>query len=546
MLQYELPVPATRGVARGRRGGRGTRIRTRAASTAAGARPGGGWLRVQDDEEFTAPHDFSVRSPGSRQLPARNSDPIHYFFLMFTVATMRIVLRNTREYATRLLIEKAGWIAQHPGSRMRRWSLDGITLESLKRYIGLCINMGLIRKKNIEEYWSKKNPCQATPFFAFVMPFRKFAMMQRFLHVGAMDTPARGQPGFDPWSKVRPVLDAVNVTFKKHYVAPRYLSIDESMVGMKNRVIFLQYMPNKRHSRFGIKKFELCDSMTGYVMHVELYAGKDFPIRSDMGQAHGVVMDLMRKANVLDKGYHLFTDNFYTKPALAETLLGARTLLTGTVRGNSKGLPPLPTKMNIGEMLSYRRQGILLVAFREKKSQRKPVLMLSTATAAGMVQVRTGAGVLKQKPKCIAAYNKYMGGVDISDRKIYHVSAERPSKRYWKKLFFNLIDMALLNSYELYKTNTDGNQCKSRHDYMCSVVQSLCAAEDPAMAVLPPAVPLVGRHELEHLPGKRERNCVVCSDRAMGVRKRSSFWCPGCDDGVHRQCFHKLDHKRPR
>ena len=45
-------------------------------------------------------------------------------------------------------------------------------------------------------------------------------------------------------------------------------------------------------------------------MHVELYAGKDVAIRSDMGQAHGVVMDLMCKADVLVKGYHLFTDNF--------------------------------------------------------------------------------------------------------------------------------------------------------------------------------------------------------------------------------------------
>ena len=43
------------------------------------------------------------------------------------------------------------------------------------------------------------------------------------------------------------------------------------------------------------------------------------------------------------------------------------------------------------------------------------------------------------KPCCIAAYNRYMGGVDISDRKIYHVSAERPSKRYWKKIFFTVI-----------------------------------------------------------------------------------------------------------
>ena len=75
-----------------------------------------------------------------------------------------------------------------------------------------------------------------------------------------------------------------------------------------------------------------------------------------------------------------------------------------------------------------------VVAFREKKSQRKPVLMLSTSEAAGMMLVRTAAGVVKQKPKCIAAYNKYMGGVDISDRKVYHVSAERPSKRYWMKI----------------------------------------------------------------------------------------------------------------
>ena len=440
--------------------------------------------------------------------------------------------------------DMAGWIARHPSSRLRRWSLDDINMTSLKRYLGLCLNTGLIRKKNVAWYWSKKFLSQSTPFFAAVMPFRKFQMIQRFLHVGALDTPARGQPGFDPWSKVRPVLDSENITFKKYFVPPQHVSIDESMVGMKNRVAYLQYMPNKRHSRFGIKKFELCDAESGYVIHVELYAGKDFPIHSDMGQAHGVVMDLMRKGNLLNKGYHLYTDNFYTKPVLATTLMQAGTMLTGTVRGNSKGLPTLPHRMNVGDIINHRRQGILLVAFREKKSQRKPVLVLSTGTAAGMTQVRTGAGRDKLKPNCIAMYNKYMGDVDLSDRKIYHVSAERPSKRYWKKIFFNLMDMALLNSYELYRTNTDATL--NRHDYICSVIESLCAAEDAGEPGPQPALPHPGRHELDHLPGRRERNCVVCSDPARNIRKRSSFWCPGCDCGVHRQCFHKMDHKHPR
>ena len=65
---------------------------------------------------------------------------------------------------------------------------------------------------------------------------------------------------------------------------------------------------------------------------MELCAGKDFPIHCDMGQAHGVVMDLIRKANLLKKGYHLFTDNFYTKPALAVTLLKEKTLLYAQIR----------------------------------------------------------------------------------------------------------------------------------------------------------------------------------------------------------------------
>ena len=145
----------------------------------------------------------------------------------------------------------------------------------------------------------------------------------------------------------------------------------------------------------------------------------------------------------------------------------AQTLLTGTVRANSKGLPPIPTKMNIGESQNFRKNEMLSYAYWENKSQCKPVLLLSTSEAAGMTQVRTGAGIIKRKPRCIVAYNRYMGGVDISDRKIYHVSAERPSKRYWKKIFFNLLDMALLNAYELYRLNTDAAECKKSPGFPC-------------------------------------------------------------------------------
>ena len=495
---------------------------------------------MADEDGHAPPHTFSVRNPGPRQMPPRNSSPIEYFFLLFTVATFRTLLNNTKAYGEEYLRGMRDWIQRHPRSRFRRWNVDDINITMLKKYIGLCINMGLVRKKNVKDYWAQKYPSQYVPFFASVMPLHKFSMFSRLLHVGVTNPPVQGQPGFDPWNKVRPVLDALNAQFKVHYVPPQHVSIDESMVGMKNRIAYLQYMPNKRHSRFGIKKFELCEATSGYVLHIELYAGKDFPIRSEHGQAHGVVMDLMRKCHLLNKGYHLFTDNFYTKPLLARILDTEGTLLTGTVRSNSKGIPAIPAKLNVGQMVQFRDGNSLFVAFREKKSQRKPVLMLSTSEAAGMMQVRTGAGVIKRKPKCIAAYNKYMGGVDISDRKVYHVSAERPSKRYWKKIFFNLIDIALLNAFELYRSNTDVGQRLSRHDFLACVVESLCTDDVPQVA-LPPL-----HHSLERLPGKKERDCVICTDRTRGIRKRSSYWCTGCGVGIHRECYHKMEHKIPR
>ena len=140
---------------------------------------------------------------------------------------------------------------------------------------------------------------------------------------------------------------------------------------------------------------------------------------------------------------------------------------------------------------------MLFVAFREKKSQRKPVLMLSTNAAAGVSDVRIEAGLMKRKPNCIIDYNEYMGGVDLSDRKIYHVSAERPTRRYWKKIFFNLLDMALLNSYELYRANTDAARCKSRRDFLCAVVESLCGVEEPILEMEAARAPAQAAQQFE-------------------------------------------------
>ena len=83
------------------------------------------------------------------------------------------------------------------------------------------------------------------------------------------------------------------------------------------------------------------------------------------------------------------------------------TMLTGTLRTNSRGIPVIPKKLKIGECLKYCHKDMLVVAFREK-CQKKPVLMLSTYVPAGITEVHTAGGCLKKKPCYIILYNKYL------------------------------------------------------------------------------------------------------------------------------------------
>ncbi|XP_059165382.1 piggyBac transposable element-derived protein 4-like [Physella acuta] len=324
---------------------------------------------------------FTVRNPlSSKNIDlAECTDPVHFFSLLFDDEVMNTLLKETNRYAQQFLSTEAvrEWIARHPSSRYNKWPINGITMDQLKKYLGLLLNMGVVAKKKISDYWSTR-PTLSTPFFNDTMNCNMFFLIHRMLHLNNLETEKkRGEDNFDPWSKIRPFLDKVNTMSKKYYIPSKNISIDESMIGMKNRCVYIQYMPNKRHARFGIKKFQLCDS-NGFIMHIELYGGKDFDVRHDEGQAFAVVRHLMEESKLLNKGYHLYTDNFYTKPALAEFLLEKKTLLTGTVRANSRNIPENKSaRLQIGEASFWRKGEMLFLSFREKKSQTKPVYVLS-------------------------------------------------------------------------------------------------------------------------------------------------------------------------
>lgn len=68
---------------------------------------------------------------------------------------------------------------------------------------------------------------------------------------------------------------------------------------------------------------------------------------SDKGLSHRVVLSLV--SGLENKGYHVFTDNFYSSPALFNDLRGKGFDATGTVRINRKGLSDKYKQMKLSK-----------------------------------------------------------------------------------------------------------------------------------------------------------------------------------------------------
>ena len=89
----------------------------------------------------------------------------------------------------------------------------------------------------------------------------------------------------------------------------------------------------------------------------------------------------------------------------------------------------------------------------------KIVTMLSTIDAADdHVEVERKVKVdgawktiTVKQPACIKRYNNFMNGVDKSDQYLAKYNSLRKCVRWWKTLFFHLMDIAIVNGFILFQ-----------------------------------------------------------------------------------------------
>ena len=160
---------------------------------------------------------------------------------------------------------------------------------------------------------------------------------------------------------------------------------------------------------------------------------------------------------------------------------------------------------------------------------------------------KDGTRINVASPMSVVQYNKYMGGVDQNDqmRGYYHVRLK--GRKYYKYIFWFMLEVAIANSLILCKNHTDlgikdsktfrvtlakaliGDYCSRKQSSQCPITRQTSKRFCPA-----------------HFPVRgsdRNHRCHYCQVYRK-ERHETKWYCRDCDhflchNGSEEDCFYK-------
>lgn len=306
------------------------------------------------------------------------------------------------------------------------------------------------------------------------------------------------------------------------------------MVKFKGRWAGKQYMPNKRPKR-GAKIWSRSDAMTGYCYDFNIYKGKEeVAVEGTLGER--VVIKLC--STIGDEEVVVCTDRFFTSYNLMTDLPFA---CVGTCMANRKNVPVIAEKLKKGESIAQSTaDGIVGFKWQDTKE----VLVMSNCHDDELTTVerkqKDGTKKSVSCPEAISFYNKYMGGVDMTDQYTVLYDIDRKSTKWWKRVFQRLLMTAVTNTWVLFK------QLKKKKipliDMLIPLAEHLIDIGKAGSKVQ--RNPKNGRPSkkskkftnVQHLPApSTSRRCSHCAKRK--VEKRTKFVCSTCNIPLCAGCF---------
>ncbi|XP_043471740.1 piggyBac transposable element-derived protein 4-like [Leptopilina heterotoma] len=202
-------------------------------------------------------------------------------------------------------------------------------------------------------------------------------------------------------------------------------------------------------------------------------------------------------------------------------------------------------KIKTGDLQIRHTPKVCFLAWKDKKA----VTMLTTMHEPKLIntgKLNRRTREIVEKPNVVISYNNNMGGVDLMDQSlsVYHIIYK--TIKWYHKLYFHLIDIAIFNAYVIY--NQLHPEKKIRHlQFRHSIVTEILQLHHHQIPQVKQSVRHVDnpiKSSKTHYPAKgSKRRCTVCY--SSHIRKKTTCMCEECDVPLcFAPCFKKYHCRR--
>lgn len=365
---------------------------------------------------------------------ARNVlEPVDCFRLFMTPEMRELIVMHTNEEISRISTNTA---------TTKRIDSD----EELDALIGLLI-YSAARKDNHLPTTLLFDPRQCGIWYRASMSVKRFEFLLRALRFDDKHTR-------NPQDKFAPISELWKMFIeqcKSHYKPGSYVTIDEQLVGFRGNCPFRMFLPNKP-AKYGLKLVAMVDASTYYLLDAIPYTGKGSSPPTEPAASY-FVKHLVQ--SIENTNRNVTFDNWFTSIPLVSDLRKKGLTVVGTIRKNKIELPApfLNLKFKnrkVGSSLFLFHEEMTAVSYKSKEN--KMVTLVSSMHDAPELHP------FSKKPFIIHSYNATKGGVDTLDQLCSNYSSNRKTKRWPLCFFYNILNLACVNSFVIYQHNFERDQ----------------------------------------------------------------------------------------
>ncbi|VVC34372.1 PiggyBac transposable element-derived protein [Cinara cedri] len=402
-------------------------------------------------------YHFDSSKSGFRKAEFKLSEKstiLDFFEAFVTPDLLRKIAHATNLYWDQFTVQ------QPTASKNYNWTDTDVS----EMYVFLALTMGMLNSYNVKDFWDKYS-FFSRPSLNFHMSYERYSLILKMLHFSINED----RKPKDCLLKIRMPLEDITNNFKNATIPNENLAIDASFVLWEEPMDVRQFHNN--HPQYsGLKVFALVDIQTDFIVNLLVYTGIEtefHEVDSNLGISGNVVNTLMEP--FLYKGYKLFINSLYVTPLLAKFLLKKYTNMTGSVKENRYDIPKLKWNLKAGQTDSNHTDTMLVI--KTKYPGYNYMLTTQFEDRQDIVGKPHLHGYDITKPLSLNKYIEYMKFIDNSEALLCPLEVLMKNLKWYKKLFFHLIDLCLLNAFSSYKTITRNSI--SLIEFHCNLIHQI-------------------------------------------------------------------------